>query len=105
MSGDAEFWTSHVEALQREGVAVSVYARRHGLALASLYYWRRKLKMAADAGAATSKFVALRLVSAAPAVAAAACTLLLDSGVRLEMTALPSPSWLAAFEQARSGVI
>jgi transposase-like protein len=108
MSGDTEFWTSHVEALQREGVAVSIYASRNGLALASLYYWRRKLKMAADAGAvgaATSKFVALRLVSDTPAVSAAACTLLLVSGLRLEMTALPSPSWLAAFEQARSGVI
>jgi transposase-like protein len=94
MSGDTEFWTSHVDALQRESVAVSIYARRHGLALASLYYWRRKLKMAADAGAvgaATGKFVALRLVGAAPAVSAAACTLLLGSGLRLEMTALPSP--------------
>ena len=105
MSGDTEFWTSHVEALRREGVAASIYARRHGLALASLYYWRRKFSLAADAGAATNKFVALRLVREAPAVAAPACTLLLVSGVRLELTALPSPSWLAAYEQARSGVI
>jgi transposase-like protein len=106
MTGDTEFWTSHVEALQREGVAVSIYARRHGLALASLYYWRRKLKMAAGggaAGSATGKFVSLRLVDSAPLVFAAHCTLLLVSGLRLEMTALPSPAWLAALEQARSG--
>lgn len=47
MEGDTEFWTSHVEACRREGSAVSVYARRYGLTLASLYYWRRKLKLAA----------------------------------------------------------
>ena len=107
MSGDTEFWTSHVEALRREGDAVTVYARRHGLSLATLYYWRRKLKVAVNAGAvgaATGKFVALRLVGAAAPVSAAHCTLLLVSGLRVEMTALPSPAWLAAFEQARSGV-
>ena len=108
MNGDTEFWTSHVEALQREGMAVSLYARVHGLALSSLYYWRRKLKMAANAGAvgdATGKFVSLRLVDRVAPVSAAHCTLLLVSGLRLEMTALPSPAWLAAFEQARSGAI
>jgi hypothetical protein len=47
----------------------------------------------------------VRLVDRAPAVGTAHCTLLLSSGVRLEMTALPSPAWLAAFEQARSGAI
>jgi transposase-like protein len=43
MEGDTEFWTSHVAACCREGIAASVYASRHGLTLASLYYWRRKL--------------------------------------------------------------
>lgn len=108
MNGDTEFWTSHVEALQREVMAVSAYAKEHGLALSSLYYWRRKLKLAAGVGAvgaATGKFVSLRLVEAAPAVCAIHCTLLLASGLRLEMTALPSPAWLAAFEQARSGAL
>jgi transposase-like protein len=51
MNGDTEFWTSHVEALRREGVAVSGYAERHGLALSSLYYWRRKVKMTGEASA------------------------------------------------------
>ena len=41
MEGDTEFWISHVEACRREGMAASVYARQHGLRLASLYYWRR----------------------------------------------------------------
>ena len=48
MEGNTDFWISHVEACRREGSAASVYARRHGLTLASLYYWRRKLKLAAS---------------------------------------------------------
>ena len=47
MEDDTEFWSSHVEACRRQGGAASEYARQHGLTLASLYYWRRKLKLAA----------------------------------------------------------
>ena len=106
MEGNTEFWTSHVEAARREGVPTSVYARRHGLTLASLYYWRRKLMLAvegSDGAGPAAKFVALRVVDAAPASPAGHCTLVLSSGLRLEMTALPSPAWLVAFEQAHAG--
>ena len=103
MNSNTEFWTSHIEALRREGVATTVYAKQHGLSLAALYYWRRKLNAAGEAGAGAGKFVSLRLVGAAPPACAPHCTLLLVSGLRLEMAALPSPAWLAAFEQARSG--
>ncbi|MDQ1835556.1 MULTISPECIES: IS66 family insertion sequence element accessory protein TnpA [Massilia] len=108
MEGDTEFWTSHVEACRREGTAASVYARRHGLTLASLYYWRRKLKLAAvvgdggDSGPA-NKFVALRVVDAAAGTATGPCTLVLRSGLRLELAVLPSPAWLLALEQAHAG--
>lgn len=105
MNIDIEFWTSHVDAARREGVPASVYAREHGLALASLYYWRRKLHIAAaaSAGGSTGKFVALRVVVDAPTVQACHCALLLGSGLRLEMAALPSPDWLLAVAQANSG--
>lgn len=108
MEGDIEFWTSHVEACRREGTAASVYARQHGLTLASLYYWRRKLKLAAAVGDGSSigpsnKFVALRVVDAASVTATGPCTLVLCSGLRLELTALPSPAWLLALEQASAG--
>lgn len=111
MEGDTEFWTSHVEACHREGGAASVYARQHGLTLASLYYWRRKLTLAAavvngDGGTsvAVNKFVALRVVDAAAGATAGACTLVLRSGVRLELAALPSPAWPLALEQAHAEV-
>ena len=109
MEGDTGFWSSHVEACHREGGAASVYARQHGLTLASLYYWRRKLKLAVAVGDGSTsvqanKFVALRVVDAAVGAATGACTLVLRSGLRLELAALPSPAWLLAVEQAQTGV-
>jgi transposase-like protein len=108
MEGDTEFWTSHVEACRRFGSAASEYARQHGLTLASLYYWRRKLKLAAavsdsSAGGSANKFVALRVVAAAAGAATGSCTLVLRSGLRLELAALPSPAWLLALDQADTG--
>jgi transposase-like protein len=106
MEGDTEFWTSHVEACRREGTAASVYARQHGLTLASLYYWRRKLKLAATvsdgASSPANKFVALRVVKAATGDATVMCTLVLRSGLRLELAALPSPAWLQTLDQAHA---
>ena len=109
MQGDTEFWTSHVEACHREGMAASVYARQHGLTLASLYYWRRKLKLAAavsdgSSGSPANKFVTLRVVDAAASAQLGPCTLVLCSGLRLELAALPSPAWLRALEQAHAGL-
>ena len=108
MEGDTEFWTSHVEACRREGTAASVYARQYGLTLASLYYWRRKLKLAAAVGdgsasGSANKFVALRVVDAAAGAPTGPCTLVLRSGLRLELAALPSPAWLVDLDQAHAG--
>jgi len=108
MEGDTEFWISHVEACRRDGGAASAYARQHGLTLASLYYWRRKLKLAAAVNDGTSvpanKFVALRVVDATAGGPTGVCTLVLRSGLRLELAALPSLAWLLALEQAHAGV-
>ena len=46
MENTTEFWTKHVAAIRQEGVAVTVYAKRHDLSLASLYYWRQKIQSA-----------------------------------------------------------
>jgi transposase-like protein len=107
MESDTEFWASHVEACRREGGAASAYARRHGLTLASLYYWRRKLKLTAavsdGGGEPAGKFVALRVMDVAAGAPTGPCTLVLRSGLRLELAALPSPTWLMAFDQAHAG--
>jgi len=103
MENTTEFWTKHVAAIRQEGVAVTVYAKRHDLSLASLYYWRQKLLAmdGAPARSAPSKFVAVRITAAAPP--SGACTLILPSGLRLEMQALPEPVWLAALEHSHAG--
>ena len=103
MENTTEFWKRHVAAVRQEGVAATVYAKRHGLSLASLYYWRQKLTAAEDSTtpAAIAKFVAVRI--AEPEPISGACTLVLPSGLRLEMSALPMPAWLAALEHSHSG--
>ena len=106
MEGNTDFWTSHVETCRREGSAASVYARRHGLTLASLYYWQRKLKLAAavndGGGAPAGKFVALRVMDVAVGAPTGPCILVLRCGLRLELAALPSPTWLLAFDHAHA---
>lgn len=105
MESTTEFWKGHVAAILQEGIAVTAYAKRHGLSLASLYYWRQKLKgsdrLAVPKSTAVGKFVAVRIATAAPT--SGACTLVLPSGLRLEMSALPAPGWLAALEQSHAG--
>ena len=104
MKMGTEFWAAHVAASQRESINLSEYARRHGLSVKSLFYWRRKLKQSdtADAPQPAGKFVALRI--APGGFRANSCTLELPSGLRLEMSALPQPEWLAALVRAVPGI-
>jgi len=94
MKMGAEFWAAHVAAAKLETISASEYARRHSLSVAALYYWQRKLKSNVGAGGAgqESKFVALRVAALCPC----SCTLVMPSGLHLEMSALPAPEWLAA---------
>lgn len=103
MKMGTEFWAAHVAAAKLETISASEYARRHGIAVTALYYWQHKLKATGEAipPGPSSKFVALR-VAEAPRCANN-CTLMLPSGLRLEMSALPAPEWLAALERAARG--
>ena len=101
MKTGTEFWAAHVAAVKLEVISASEYARRHGLSVAALYYWQRKLKAntgVSEAGQ-ESKFVALRVAAQRPSP----CTLVLPSGPHLEMSALPAPEWLAALGRAMPG--
>jgi hypothetical protein len=106
MNKGSAFWMGHVEAIRREGISTNAYANRHGIAVKRLYYWQRKTaSVAASSGADLSgAFVALRVAPLAKATASANCTLVLVSGVRLEMAALPAPEWLAALGRASQEV-
>jgi transposase-like protein len=43
MKGGKDFWSEHVAGVKREGGPAKAYAQRHGISVASLYYWQRKL--------------------------------------------------------------
>ena len=103
MKMGVEFWAAHVAASQLEAIPASEYARRHDLSVKSLYYWRRKLKQSDKTGASqpVGKFVALRIASGA--ARQSNCTLAFSCGLRLEMSALPQPEWLAALALAMPG--
>ena len=62
------YWSSHIAAVQAQAITTRAYAKRHGLALSTLYYWQRKLRSATTdcansegvaASRHPSKFVAL----------------------------------------------
>ena len=38
------YWLKHIETAEREGLSPRVYAERHGLRTAQLYYWRSTLR-------------------------------------------------------------
>ena len=103
MNMGAEFWAAHVAAARLEAIPASEYARQHNLSVKSLYYWRQKLAREEETGApvCAGKFVALRVAPGGPH--SNNCTLALPSGLRLEMSALPSVEWLAALARSVQG--
>ena len=106
MKATARFWQQHALAAERSSQSSSAYAKRHGLAVSTLYYWQSKLKASTLTGEVSSpaaKFVALRVVDAALSPRPHHCTLVLPAGMRLEMTALPAPEWLVALGHAAQG--
>ena len=109
MSKSSDFWAAHLSAIDAEGITKKVYALRHGLSLKRMYYWRGRLnRPRADEGtqhrAVTSscpaprQFVAVQVKETAPE--ALPCILILGPSVRLELTQLPAPQWLAALGRA-----
>jgi transposase-like protein len=107
MKRTVEFWQTHVAAIEQEGISTHAYSKRHGLAVKSLYRWQRTLRVStaakSDAGNGNA-FVAPRVDEAvAGRRALSACTLMLPSGLHLEMATLPAPEWLAALGRAIQG--
>ena len=111
MKMGTEFWADHVAAGKRETISSSEYARRHGISVAALYYWQRKLKTPTGTSklvstlakpAHNNPFVALHVLDKVN-ISSCPCTLVLPSELRLEMTTLPEPSWLVALGYAMQG--
>ena len=112
MKNGRNYWAEHVAAIKSQGVTASAYARQHGISVAAMYYWQRKLQahvtvhsVALATPKPQSKFVALRVKDALEQIAQPSweCTLVLGGGMRLEMSALPDPQWLVAVGRANQG--
>src|SRR5690606_36802918 len=101
------YWESHQESITREGIGAMAYAQREGIAVSSMYYWRRRLSARCNGpefptksanAAAVRLFV---LVSMDAGIVPVNCFLLaLGCDMRLELPGLPSPPWLAQVSQA-----
>ena len=115
MKMSAKIWEQHVAAAHQQKASTKTYANQHGLSPSTLYYWQRKLQTTANVrGVArqispsnqTGKFVALRVADVHPVNTQRPthCALILAPGMRLEMSALPDPQWLAALGRAAQGV-
>lgn len=103
MSQRMEYWIAHLSSLDAEGISTKAYAEREGLSVASLYYWRKRVKSAKDASKISRRFVAVQVE---PSPQPISCALVLGPGVRLELGQLPTPAWLAALGMAlRSGAV
>lgn len=114
MKNAQHYWSKHIAAIKLQGITTVAYARQHGLALATLYYWQRKLRSATTVGAGNdptqvsrrpSKFITLTVGDPLHDVARprTPCTLVLAGGMRLEMSTLPDPQWLAAVGRSAQG--
>jgi len=105
IKNDSAFWAKHLEAIKREAMSKTEYAKRHGISVKRLYYWQRRLKAPPANTVAASQpkaFVSLR-VEEPVSHRSTNCTLVLGSGMRLEMSALPAPTWLAALVKSAQG--
>ena len=106
MRHGSAFWMAHLTAMEREAISMSAYAKRHRIDVKRLYYWQRKLKTSGESplrAGQPNTFVALRISEPSIGQSPTNCTLVLDSGMRLEMSVLPAPTWLAALGYALQG--
>lgn len=107
---DFAWWQAHLKRIDQEGITTKEYADREGLSARQLYDKRKEYKLRAARAQTTmttqqarSSFVPLQVAADAGPVScdqAVGCTLVLPSGIRLEMATLPSPTWLAALSSA-----
>lgn len=93
-----EFWSSHLAAIDAEGMGTKEYAQREGLTASALFYWRKRLKTEPSASTRSAgAFTAVRITEVSQnGPAPMRCALRVGPGVCLEMAQLPAVEWLAA---------
>jgi transposase len=101
-----DVWVGHVAAMKSSGQSPVAYAAEHDLPLRSLYQWRSKLRLLESGPrvarpvpmvrSSAQQFVAVRVAPEVINRSMGICSLVLGSGLRLEMASLPEPDWLLA---------
>ena len=102
-----QYWVNHVSANKQACISGAAYAKLHGISVKALYYWQRKLNpstLAKPVPPDTSNFLALRVAHSPSERVAADCMLVMPSGLRLEMSSLPSAEWLVALNRTMQSV-
>ena len=84
------FWLKHYQTCQASGKSMAEYARKHGLAVKSFYYWKKRLlRLGAIASDTQSKPPAFHKVSVQPSpVLKTACQLRFPNGIACELSPL-----------------
>ena len=93
--GAAE-WRRWLIRYERSGLSQKAFCARHGLALSTLPYWRRRERVRADEHSAP--FVEVQQLAGAavpPTTADTGVLIELPGGVRLELSQDTDPKWLA----------
>lgn len=84
------FWLKHHQACQASGKSQADYAREHGLAIKSLYYWKKRLLQigAIDAGLSSTPPIFQKVHIAPVADAGIHCQIQFANGLGCELTGL-----------------
>lgn len=94
--GAAE-WRGWLARYERSGLSQKAFCARHGLALSTLTYWRRRERARAAEHSTSFVEVSQPAVAAVPSSMADTGVLIeLPGGVRLELSRDTDPKWLAA---------
>lgn len=102
-----QYWMDHLAANKQAGISGAAYAKLHGISVKALYYWQRKLKPSVPSKSdspGSGNFVALRVAHSPVVRAAVGCTLVMSSGLRLEMSSWPSAEWLVTLARTMQSV-
>jgi hypothetical protein len=93
------FWHQHLQQAQEQQVPLTEYAQQHGLSTSALYAAKGVLKskgvLRDETAGGTVQFSAVRVIGSA----SGSCTVRI-AGLTLELSLLPSPTWLAALSQS-----
>jgi transposase-like protein len=87
----ADYWSQHLAAIKAEGITTQAYAKREGLSVNNLYYWRKRLnRVGTSSGTAqpARHFVAVQVHEVNEPLG---CQLRIGPSVQLDLPQVPNP--------------